>query len=255
MTVSRVYSLVFVCLVALTGCVTVQEGGGTKYSKEQAFQAQIDAGVAYLNEGNMEGANRHLAHAKELRPNSPELANAMAMLYGLEGEEQKEQEQYKKALQYDPHSSKFNNNYAAYLYKHGQYQEAIDHLKIAEQDPLYDKRQQVYENLGLSYLQVNNKVDAERALQHAVKLNSNNPRVFLELASLYFEKKDYLQAYKFFNSFSLLAKEPSPRGLWLGIQLERVMGNKELLASYGNALQKYYPGSDEYRAYRESSAP
>ncbi|NNG13883.1 MAG: type IV pilus biogenesis/stability protein PilW, partial [Gammaproteobacteria bacterium] len=43
------------------------------------------------------------------------------------------------------------------------------------------------------------------------------------------------------------------QGLWLGIQIERKMGDKDAVASYALSLRKQFPDSEEAHLLRESS--
>lgn len=45
----------------------------------------------------------------------------------------------------------------------------------------------------------------------------------------------------------------SARQLWLGIRLQRILGDKNKQASYELALRNLFPGSPEYKAYKASN--
>jgi len=45
------------------------------------------------------------------------------------------------------------------------------------------------------------------------------------------------------------------QSLWLGIRIERRMGDQNALASYELALKRLYPDSEEYKAWAASQTP
>lgn len=77
------------------------------------------------------------------------------------------------------------------------------------------------------------------------------PRSYLALSQIEFDKQNYVKARENLQKFDEIARH-TPQSLWLGIQIQRILGNKDALASYELALRKLYPYSEEYRKYKES---
>jgi type IV pilus assembly protein PilF len=44
-------------------------------------------------------------------------------------------------------------------------------------------------------------------------------------------------------------ESPSPEALWLGIRLERKLGNRNAEGSYASQLRSRYPASEEYQEF------
>jgi len=92
------------------------------------------------------------------------------------------------------------------------------------------------------------------------KLRSNRTRLIflqnlaktlLSLSKLKFEEGSNDVSMELYKRYLSLAKQNS-ESLWLGIQLERVFGDKNALASYELALRKRFPGSNEFTLFQES---
>jgi type IV pilus assembly protein PilF len=66
------------------------------------------------------------------------------------------------------------------------------------------------------------------------------------LALLQFNHKEYALAHTTLTN--ALVNNPSPDTLWLGIRLERILGNKDAEASYALALRQKYPNSEQTKA-------
>jgi len=245
-------SLVMALILITTGCVTeTMDGPFRKADKQKILESQIRLGVGYLRNRNYQLAKENLQKALDVDPKSAEAHNYFGLLYQLELDPEMAEEHYKKAIHYDPDYAAARNNYGAFLFEQGRYKEAVDQLKHAVQDKLYRNRPQVYENLGIGYLKLNDPADAEDAFTKAVALNPNQARALLELAEMRFQERNYVKARGFYDRYKRVANQ-SARSLWLGIQLARIFGDKDEEASLALALKNIFPASPEYKAYKRS---
>jgi len=240
------------CLL-LAGCVT-ETNDRLAQNKDpgKAVKAYVEAGMMYLQNRQMSNAHRTLNRAYDIDPNDPGVNNGLALFYSIEGDKAQTEKHFKKALSSDPDFSTARNNYAAFLFAEGRYDEAVGQLERVTKDYRYDRRFTAFENLGLAYQKVGNTAEAQKSFERALKLNPNMPVALLELAHLYFEQGDNLNALRYLERFEKLSP-PNPRQLWLGIRLQRILGDKNKVASYELALRNLFPGSPEYQAYRAAS--
>ncbi len=121
----------------------------------------------------------------------------MASVYIADGDKQLAEREYKEALRSEPRNSMAQNNYGTFLFSEERYKDAMQHLKIAANDPSYARRGQAYENLGLTQLKLNEPADAEQSFLRALMLNSAQPRAALELADLYFKAGDFTRSKQY----------------------------------------------------------
>lgn len=238
--------------LVLTGCVTETNNRlAQNRDPQKALKAYVDAGMLYMQRNQMDDAHRTLSRAYEIDPKDPSVNNAMALFFSIEGDKKQTEKHFKNALSTDPNFSQARNNYAAFLYKEGRFSDAIGQLEQVTADYRYERRPTAFENLGLCYQRVNETDKAEQAFSRAIRLNPNLSGALLELAHISFDKGNNQQASQYLASHEKLAR-PSPRQLWLGIRLQRVLGDKNKLASYELALRNMFPGSPEYQAYQAS---
>lgn len=248
----RPWILLLALSLVLTGCVTESSNRlAQNRDPRKALKAYVDAGMLYMQRHQMDDAHRTLTRAYEINPKDPSVNNAMALFFSIEGDKKQTEKHFKSALSADPNFSQARNNYAAFLFKEGRYRDAIEQLERVTTDYRYERRATAFENLGLCYLKVGEAEKAEEAFSRALRLNASLPVSLLELAHLSFEKGNNLQASQYLASHEKLAR-PSPRQLWLGIRLQRILGDKDKLASYELALRNMFPGSPEYKAYQAS---
>ncbi len=242
-------------LILTTACIHTVEGENLSeaQSKENQARASVELGLAHIRNGDRQSAKRPLLHALELSPRSSEVHHALAIMYAGDLEHQLAYEHYSRALALDPGYTQARNNFGAYLHKQNLSAEAIMQLEIAAGDTLYPRRFLVFENLGRAYLSVGRYYEAEQAFLRAVNLNEGLSRSHLELAEIYFSREDFPNAYKHFKRFEALKLGPDAQGLWLGIRLERALGNNDAVASYSLQLRNLFPASEEYRLFRETT--
>lgn len=228
----------------LAGCVTTSTGGHQPASKQVQLQAQLDLARGYLEQRSWNRAQAPLQRAQEIDPRSAEAYALMGVMYqGLKEPERAEQA-YQRALRYDPGHAMALNNYGSFLYAQGRYQEALQPLRALVEDPSYRERARAYENLGLTELQVGNDARARDAFERALSFNVVLPRSSLELARLAYGAGDYTAANQYYEMFRTRARQ-TPGSLCLGIQLARLAGNDNQVASYQIALKNLYPNSAE----------
>ena len=243
---------VLISAVMMSGC-TISEitGSNLQANPEKRVEVGLEAATAYLKANDVENALRHIEKVLEIEPKNAEAHQTMALIYTKEGKLDKAEEFYKKAIKYDETLSSARNNYATLLFSLGRYEEAIEQLQVAAADLSYDNRPQATQNLGLAYLKLNKLNDAEASFQTALRLNPKLPRSLLELSDILLQRNQHKLAARYLREYSSVARH-TPRSLWLGIQIERVNGDADAMASYVLALRNLYPKSPEYRRYMET---
>jgi type IV pilus assembly protein PilF len=71
------------------------------------------------------------------------------------------------------------------------------------------------------------------------------------MAAISYEDAQYLPARAYLQRYLVVARHTA-RSLWLGIRIERKLGDVDAVASYALALSNRFPESDEARLLRES---
>lgn len=220
----------------------------TREGRDQALDAYVSLGMGYLERGATEKAKVPLKKALDLDGSSPDAHAALALVFQLEMENELADQHYRKAISLRGDDSRLQNNYGSFLYEQKRYQEALEHFTSASRDNMYPERSRVFENIGLTLLQLDRKDEAKAAFNRALRLNSRQPRSLLEMAILLYDEQSYVPASEYYQSFNVLS-EQNPRSLLLGARLARVFDDRNQAASIGLQLKRLYPGSPEYSQY------
>jgi type IV pilus assembly protein PilF len=248
----RLVPLLFLSLsLLLAGCSSNPIRDGVDV--EKAAQANANLGLRYMMQGDYEVAMKKLNRALEYDPDHVPSNHYLAELYRRLGRNEDAEEHYEHALRYAKgDASSLHNNYGVFLCGLDRFDDGIEQLEKVLDNPVYARRDQVYENLGLCTERKGEDMEkAEEYLRKGLQLNPNMPKSLLAMARLTFAKKNYLSTRAYLQRYGNVARH-TPESLWLGIQVERVLGDKNALASYGLSLKGNFPDAPETKLYLQS---
>ena len=234
----------------LAGCVSSGDSSpmaGDK-GRSEARQAYVQLGLGYLQQGMTEQAKVPLRKALELDKNDPDTNAALALVFQAEMEFALAEQAFRTALNGRPGDARILNNYGSFLFQRQRYQEASEQFQKAAADNLYPERSRVYENLGITSLELGQREAGRQQLEKALRLNPRQPRALLEMAEMAYQDKQYVTARDFYDRFSLLSGQ-NARSLLLGARLASVFDERTPTANPGQQLQRLYPGTPEYQQY------
>lgn len=156
------------------------------------------------------------------------------------------EENFRRAIELDRNDSEARNNYGWFLCTRGRYQEGLEQFSAALRNPLYTRPEQAMTNAGLCAEKSGDLMLAEANLVKSLKLQPDNPNTILKLAALNFRQDRLPDAQRLLERYAELAP-PTAESLWLGVRLERKLGNRSQEAAYGLQLRKNFPDSNEAR--------
>ncbi|MDZ7735266.1 MAG: type IV pilus biogenesis/stability protein PilW [Gammaproteobacteria bacterium] len=241
-------------LFGLAACAPVSSRGGelqTDYDANEIAQANMRLGVAYMEDGNYEKALEKLERARKADPGYPMAHNMLGLLYQRMGESGKAEESFKRGLREAPNNSNLLNNYGQFLCGQNRPDEAEQAFLKARDNPLNDNPARALTNAGTCAFINNNTDKAETYYRDALQLNPQQSLALIRMAEIQYGKGEYLSARGYLQRYLEVARH-TPRSLWLGIRIERELGDNDTLSSYALLLNSNFPDSEEARLLRES---
>lgn len=235
-------------ILFLSACTTQQYLAPVNTKRASKLNAEL--GLGYMREGQYERAKYKLDKAIKYNPDNPHAYHYMAELYRRLKEYDKAGKYYKKAMDLDPSDLNIQNNYGVYLCEIGKYDTAYKHFRKIINNPLYPARAGTYENIGLCAVRQGNMTLAQKSFHSALKLNPHMPKSLLQLAEIYYDKGKVNKAYNYYERYISIAHQTS-ESLWIGILLERSLGNQDTEASYKILLKGKFPDSKEAKRLRK----
>ncbi len=208
--------------------------------------ANLNLGIAYMREGHFEAALRKLNRARDVEPNYPPIYNALGVLHQSMGEYDIAEYNFKVAIELNPDDSSALNNYGLLLCKTRRYEEADEVFLRAASNPLYATPELAYNNAGTCALN-NGQIElAEKYFNEALRRNARVGATLIQMAEISYEQGNYMPAREYLDRY-LESNNHSAKSLWLGIQIERELGDKDAVSSYTLLLRNQYSESEEAR--------
>ena len=241
-------SLVFLA-VFLSGCVTSQTTS-FESSDEDAARVNATLGWRYMQQGNYDLAMEKLQKALSQDSNSKDAHNAIALLYDRLGDNKAADKHYRLALKNSANDPVVLNLYGVFLCRHERFSEAEEKFLIAAKNRTYRTPEAAYANAGVCARSIPDLEKAEGFFRESLRLNTRYQQALWQMADLSFEKQRYLQSRAFLQRFMTQSK-PTAEALWLGVRVERALGQNELADEYAQTLKRDFPTSLETRKLLE----
>jgi len=177
----------------------------------------------------------------------------MALLHERLGELETAEEHYRLATRHNPADSSAQTNYGNFLCRQSRVDEAEKAYRQALANPLYESPEIAHSNAGLCLKRAGRIEEAEAHLRRALERNPRIPAALLAMAELSFEQGEELSARAYMQRYVEVG-EHSPETLWLGVRIERALGDLDAAASYAMLLKSKYPDSSQARELAEAEA-
>ena len=222
--------------------------GDTQVDSEsrQRARAFTDLANAYFSRAQYKVALDELRKAITADNRFGPAYNIYGLIYMELAEDKLAEENFRRAIELDRSDSETRNNYGWFLCTVGRYDEGLEQFSTALRNPLYAHPEQAMANAGLCAEKKGDLALAEANLLKSLKLQPDNPNTVLKLAGLHFRQGRLMETQRLLGRHAELAP-PTAESLWLGVRLERKLGDRAQEAAYGLQLRKRFPDSNEAR--------
>jgi type IV pilus assembly protein PilF len=248
---------VAMCMSALViqGCQTTggSEGLGKK-DPEKAVKVRTQMAAEHIRTGKLDAAKRSLDQALEIDSRDSMANMMMGVLLQQEGSDvnlKKAEHYFSRAISIDPKNAQARNNYGTYLFQMKRYNDAAQQLKLAGASLGYDQRFRALENLGRTYLMLDDVANAEKTFKQALQVNRDSIISMLELSEILYTQQKPIAARQFYEQYvrTVGQKNQSARALWVGIRVARANDDQLGMQVLVNQLRALFPNSQEYQRY------
>jgi len=222
-----------------------------QYNRSEVAATNLKLGISYMQDGQYEKALERLIRAREARSDYPPIYNALGVLYQKLGVYDVAEDNFKKAIKLNPKKSSTLNNYGLLLCQTQRYEEADEFFLRAVNNPLYTTPELAYNNAGTCALN-NGQIElAEHYFKEALKRNPGIGPTLIQMSKLSYGQGNYMPARGYLKRY-LESNKPSAKSLWLGIIIERELGDKDAVSSYALLLRNQFTESKEAELLRQS---
>jgi type IV pilus assembly protein PilF len=257
---NSLFAALCVSAALLVGCASNPGAGQSRETPSSADQTEgqrrarirLQLAVGYYEQRQSAVALDEIKQAIAADPNFAEAYSMRALIYMDMGENQLAEENFLQAIKLAPNTPDFSNNYGWFLCQTGREKQSIDYFETALKNRAYQSPAKALNNAGTCSLKIKDKGAAERYLSQAFQYDPGNSSTNMNLARIYFDRRDYDRA-RFFIGRVMKADVMTADVLWLAIKIERMLGDRAAETSLATQLRRRHGGSAEFAAYQRGA--
>ncbi|MEO6974580.1 MAG: type IV pilus biogenesis/stability protein PilW [Gallionella sp.] len=239
---NRLIAMLF-SLALLAACSTTSDSDSSHAFKSAKVHTEL-AGL-YYQRAQLGIALDELKQALNADSSYAPAYNVRGLVNMALREDRNAEDDFKHSLDLDDTNSDTHNNYGWFLCQQDRAKEAIPQFMAALKNPLYTTPGLAYLNAGLCSRKAGNIKDAEDFLQKALQVDPGSTQALFALADLSYAKADYFSAKKYFVNLSQKSDNLTAEQLWLGVRINRKIGDRNSEASYATQLRNRFPDARE----------
>lgn len=215
-------------------------------SPQKRAELHTELAAGYYERGQMDIALQELDEAVKLDPANPKSYNIYGLVYAVLGENAKAEQNFARALSLAPQDSETRQNWGWYLCTHERAKESIPEFERAVANPLYKTPEIPLINAGRCSAMIGETAAAESFFLRALRAAPANEPATYGLSLLAYKAGRYDDARRWLKA--IRQTNLPPEALYLGLCVERRLGDRQAEASYTAQLRNRHPDAAETRA-------
>ena len=258
-----VFLLIF-ALAGISGCVTrtVDSTGKVVTRTESAplpsdeseaqrrARIRLELASSYFEAGQTNVALDEVRQAIATDANYADAYNLRGLIYLRLNDHAQAEESFRRALSLKPQDSSIVHNHAWLLCQQQRYAEADKQFERVLSNPAYPARSKTLMAQGLCQERAGQPAQAEASLLKAYELDARNPIVAYNLSSLLSQRGEHQRAQFYIRRLNN-SEWANAESLWLGIKIERALGDSIAFEQLASQLVKRFPESREQSWYEQ----
>lgn len=249
--------LAVVGALQLSGCATpggarASEPSGVVIPSEESearkrARVRLELASRYFDQGQTTVALEEVKLALGADPSFAEAFNLRGLIYMRLSDQGLAEESFQQALRLTPREPGTAHNYGWLLCQQGRNAQAIAQFAIALANPTYPDKAKTWLAQGMCQQQAGDAAEAERSFARSYELDPANPIAGYNLAQLLHKRGDTQRAQFYIRRINN-SEYANAESLWLGIKVERSLGNRQAAEQLGTQLRNRFAQSREYMA-------
>ncbi len=213
---------------------------------------RLELAIGYFEHGQPTVALDEIKQSLAADPTYAEAYNLRGLVYMRLDDAALAEDSFRRSIALVPRDPNTLHNYGWLLCQQRRFGDATAQFNAALAVPSYRDNAKTLMAQGVCQVQAGERAEAERTLLQAYELDAGNPVVGYNLAMLLTQREDFTRAQFFIRRVNN-SPSANAESLWLGIKIERRLGNREALAQLVGQLQKRFPTSREAVAYERGN--
>ena len=251
-------------LTALGGCATSSGGGYSGDGSTELMTAADDSEARQRARTRLELAATYLQDNKPMIAleeqkkavrTDPSFSDAYALggvIYMHMGETQLAYANFERAISLNPRDANSMHNLGWLHCQEGHYPQAAAMFERALGVRMYAEKAKTMMAKGVCEARAGDRTTAEATLLQAYELDQGNPIIGYNLANLIYLRGDAQGARQYIRRVNN-GQWANAETLWLGIKVERALGNQRAVSELAEQLRRHHSSSRELQSYERGA--
>ncbi len=252
---------VFGCFFLLSSCAIQPGFDGAKSTRAEIVtdsdessdrkraRIRVELAAGYFEQGKTNIALDEIKLAIGADPTFSDAYSLRGLVYMRLNDFAFAEESFNKALSVKPNDANVFHNLGWMKCQQGLFSQSLVYFSKALNNPQYGERAKTLMTQGLCQVRAGQRKDAEASLLKSYEYDAGNPVTGYNLANLLYQDKDFVRS-RFYIRRINNSELANAETLWLGIKVERQLGNPDAAGQLASQLEKRFTQSKELAAYR-----
>ena len=249
-------------MLALAGCGSVPPGdvGSSRDIMTESDEPEarrrarirMELAIGYFEQGQTNVALDELKQVIASDPSFPDAYNLRGLIYMRLNDMRQAEDSFRRAVALNPRDANVQHNLGWLLCQQGRYDESLRSFEVAMANPLYAGRAKTLMAQGVCEARAGRTAEAERTLARAYELDAGNPITGYNLANLLYRRGEFARSQFYIRRLNN-SDQANAETLWLGVKVERRLGDRVAMQQLADQLKKRFPQSREATAYERGA--
>ena len=237
---------------AIAGTEQVIPTASDEGQARKRARLRLELALGYFEHGQTTVALDEVKQALVIDPSYGEAYNLRGLVYMRLDDPGLAEDSFRRAISINPRDGNAMHNYGWLLCQQKRYGDADKQFDQALAVPNYSDRSKTLMTRGICQLQAGDRARAEESLKQAYEIDAGNPVIGYNLALLLTQRNEWSRAQFYIRRVNN-GPSANAESLWLGVKVERKLGNREAEGQLAGQLQRRFPQSKETLAYERGN--
>ncbi len=211
---------------------------------------RLELAVNYFEQGQTTVALDEVKQSLAADPAYADAHNLRGLIYMRLNDLTQAEESFRRALAIHPRDPNTLHNYGWLVCLQKRYPESLQMFSQALASPIYNGKAKTYMAQGMCQIRQGNLPEAEQSLVRSYEIDPGNPITGYNLAQLLSQRGDWERAQFYIRRVNN-SEYANAETLWLGIRVERRVGDRLAMQQLADQLKKRYPQSRELASFNK----
>lgn len=221
-------------------------------AQRKRARIRVELALGYFEQGKTTIALDEIKQAIAIDPTYSDAFSLRGLIYMRLNDFAVAEDSFKRALSLKPLDSNVLHNLGWLKCQDAQYAQSVAYFQQALANPTYAERAKTYMVQGLCQIKAGSLAEAQASLMKSYEFDAGNPITGYNLANLLFKKNEDMRA-RFYIRRINNTELANAETLWLGIKIERRLGDQAAMMQLGRQLTKRFAQSPEAAAYERGA--